>query len=414
MKTILIKQATIVDPKSSFHMQEMDILIEQGIISKIDKSIDAKGLQVLDAKGAFISNGWIDMQASLNDPGFEHKEDISSGLNAAANGGFAYICPSTHTEPPISSKSQIEYLINKSQNIDVTASILPIGTITQNRDGKEMAEFFDMMQAGAKAFSDYKKPIADAGLLRRVLLYAKNVNATLFVHCNDNSIGMDGLMHEGIVSTKLGLKGMPAMSEYIHVQRNITVLEETGGKMHISTISTKESVELIRAAKAKKLDLTCGVALANLVFNDDELNDFNTYYKVNPPLRNNEHISALQEGILDGTIDVIASDHAPQDVESKDLEFDHAAFGMATIETFYPMLLSSGMKLSPEGLVAKLYDAPSRILGLSISTIAEQQKARLTCFNPNMEWDYSGANKKTKGVNNPWMNRKIKGRAFVL
>jgi dihydroorotase len=416
MEKILIQKATILDGHSKYNGQVKDLLIEGGIIKEIADSIPDKGIEkVYKAKGQFVSNGWIDMQANFCDPGFEHKENLLSGLQAAANGGFTMVCPTPNTNPPISNKTQIEYLLNKGKSFHHSLpQILPIGTITQNREGKDIAEMYDMMQAGAKGFSDSKKSMMDSGILYRALMYAKNVNTTLMLHCNDAHLSLGGLMHEGAVSTSMGVKGLPAIAEEIELQRNISLLEYTDGKMHVNTISTTGSVDLVRQAKKKGLKITCGVAVANLLFTDEQVSGFDSFYKVNPPLRNSEHIAALKAGLLDGTIDVIVSDHNPHDIESKDVEFDYADFGMATIETFLPMILESHVNLSPAQLVEKLVSNPTKILGLPQSNIGVGEKANLTIFSFDTEWNYSSLNKKSKAVNSVFVDKNLKGMAAMV
>jgi dihydroorotase len=416
METTLIQKATILDGHSKYNGQVKDILVQGGIIKEIADNISNKGVaHIYKADQQYVSNGWIDMQANFCDPGFEHKENLFSGLQAAGNGGFTQVCPTPNTHPPISNKTQIEYLLNKSKSFNIKLpQILPIGTITQNREGKDIAEMYDMMQAGAKGFSDSKKSMLDSGILYRALMYAKNINATLMLHCNDAHLSLGGLMHEGAISTKMGVKGMPAIAEEIELQRNISLLAYADGSMHINTISTKGSVDLVRQAKQKGLKITCGVAVVNLLYTDEHVSGFDSFYKVNPPLRNAEHIDALKAGLLDGTIDVIVSDHNPHDIESKDVEFDFADFGMSTIETFLPMILAAKLGLSPAQLVEKLVGNPTAILGLSKSKIVEGEKANLTVFSFDTEWSYSGLNKKSKAVNSVMLGKILKGKADAI
>jgi dihydroorotase len=416
METTLIQKATILDVHSKYNGQVKDILIQGGIIKEIADTISDKGVEkIYKADDQFVSNGWIDMQANFCDPGFEHKEDLLSGLKAAANGGFTMVCPTPNTNPPISNKTQIEYLLNKSKSFNSPLpQILPIGTITQNREGKDIAEMYDMILAGAKGFSDSKKSMLDSGILYRALMYAKNINATLMLHCNDAHLSLGGLMHEGAVSTKMGVKGMPAIAEEIELQRNISLLAYADGSMHINTISTAGSVDLVRQAKLKGLKITCGVAIANLLYSDEQLSGFDSFYKVNPPFRSAEHIDALKAGLLDGTIDVIVSDHNPHDIESKDVEFDFADFGMSTIETFLPMILASKLDLSTAQLVEKLVTNPTKILGLNKSKILEGERSNLTVFNFDLEWNYSGLNKKSKAVNSVFVDKNLRGKAVIV
>ncbi len=415
MEKILIKQATIIDFSSPFHQQKKDILFEDGRIKNIADRIDEKADITYAWKHAYLSNGWIDMQANFCDPGLEAKETLLSGLEAAANGGFTAVCPSPNTFPPISNKTQIEYLKIKSKSFaKKLPKLLPVGTITQNGEGKDIAEMYDMMQAGALAFSDYKQPIKDPSLLQRILLYAKNVDAKVCLHCNDQSLASGGLMHEGEVSTRIGVKGMPAIAEEIDLERCISILQYTDGNCHINTISTAASVDLIRNAKMKGLQITCGVSVANLLFTEADVFSFDSFYKVNPPLRSIADQKALHQGLLDGTIDVIISDHCPHDIEAKDVEFDYAEFGMSTIETFLPMLVAAQIGLPIDVLIQKLSVKPSEILGLELGSLQIGAEANATLFSLEENWLYNNATKKSKGINSVFMDQQLFGKAIAI
>jgi dihydroorotase len=380
---ILIKQATVIDSTSQYNCRVVDILIEKGVITQIKKNIvPEKGIKTIEADGLHVSAGWLDMQVNFCDPGYEHKETLDNGLKSAAKGGFTSVCLMSGTNPPLHNKAQIEYVVNRAKGNLV--DVWPIGTLSHNQEGKDLSEMYDMKLSGALAFSDYKKTTKDASLILRALQYAQNINSFIIAHCDDKSISHDGLVNEGVMSTKLGLKGIPALAEEIMLQRNIQILEYTGGKMHIPTISTKGSVELIKKAKAKKLNITCGVAAYNLLLDDSELEGFDTNYKVNPPLRTKEDIDALKKGIADGTIDVIVSDHNPQDIESKDLEFDLADNGMVGSESCFGVLNAAlASKVPLENIINTLTKNPRSILGIDSVTIKEGVEANLTLFNPN-------------------------------
>ncbi|MBC7864359.1 MAG: dihydroorotase, partial [Bacteroidia bacterium] len=328
---ILIRSAKIIDPNSSFNGKKADILIENGEIVEIKQNIKNDKYKVIEGENIHVSPGWFDMQANFRDPGFEHKEDLESGMNCAAAGGFTGVCVMPSTNPPLHSKSQIDYVINKTKGSIV--DVFPVGCISHNYEGKDLAEMHDMKMAGAVAFSDDKKAIKDAGLVLRALQYSHNIGSFIITHCDDASISHGGQMNEGENSTALGLKGMPGLAEELMLERNLSILAYAGGKLHIPTVSTKNSVEMIRLAKAKGLNVTAGVAAVNLFLEDSALNDFDSNLKVNPPLRTKEEIEALKKGLASGVIDVIVSDHSPEDIESKDLEFDYASFGMIGLET---------------------------------------------------------------------------------
>ena len=406
---LLIKQATVIDSTSSHNGRVVDILIEKGVITQIKKSIvPEKGVKTIEAEGLHVSAGWLDMQVNFCDPGYEHKETLNNGLKSAAKGGFTSVCLMSGTNPPLHNKAQIEYVANRAK--DNLVDVLPIGTLSHNQEGKDLSEMYDMKISGAVAFSDYKKSTKDAGLILRALQYSQNINSFIITHCDDKTISHDGLVNEGVTSTKLGLKGIPALAEEIMLQRNIQILEYTGGKMHIPTISTKGSVELIKKAKAKKLNITCGVAAYNLLLDDSELEGFDTNYKVNPPLRTKDDIDALKKGIADGTIDVIVSDHAPQDIESKDLEFDHADNGMIGLESCFGVLnMALSSKLSLENIIDTLTKNPRTILGLDALSVKEGAEANLTLFNPTKKYLFGKSHIVAANKNSGIIGKELKG-----
>ena len=409
---LLIKQATVIDSTSPHNGRVVDILIEKGVITQIKKSITPeKGIKTVEADGLHVSAGWLDMQVNFCDPGYEHKETLSNGLKSAAKGGFTSVCLMSGTNPPLHNKAQIEYVANRANGNLV--DVLPIGTLSHNQEGKDLSEMYDMQLSGALAFSDYKKTTKDAGLILRALQYSQNINSFIITHCDDKTISHDGLVNEGVTSTKLGLKGIPALAEEIMLQRNIQILEYTGGKMHIPTISTKGSVELIKKAKAKKLNITCGVAACNLLLDDSELEGFDTNYKVNPPLRTKEDIDALKKGLADGTIDVIVSDHNPQDIESKDLEFDHADNGMVGLESCFGVLNAAlSSKLSLENIVDALTKNPRAILGIDSVSVKEGVEANLTLFNPTKKYVFEKSHIVAANKNSGIIGKELKGEVI--
>jgi dihydroorotase len=409
---LLIKQATIVDSSSPYNGKAVDVLIEKGIITQIKKSIvSEKGVKTVEVAGMHISTGWIDMQVNFCDPGYEHKETLDNGLKSAARGGFTSVCLMSGTNPPLHNKGQIEYVVNRSRNNLV--DVLPVGTLSHNQEGKDLSEMYDMKLSGAVAFSDYKKTTKDAGLILRALQYSDNIHSFIITHCDDKTISHDGLVNEGVTSTKLGLKGIPALAEEIMLQRNIQILEYTGGKMHIPTISTKGSVELIKKAKAKKLNISCGVAAYNLLLEDTELEGFDTNFKVNPPLRTKDDIEALKKGIADGTIDVVVSDHNPQDIESKDLEFDLADNGMIGLESCFGVLNAAlSSKLSLENIINTLTVNPRTILGLPDVSIKEGTLANLTLFMPSKKYIFESSHVISANKNSGFIGKELKGEVI--
>jgi dihydroorotase len=410
---ILIKQTTLINPISQHHSKVVDILIEKGIISQIKKIIpNEKNYKTIEANGLYTSIGWIDMQVNFCDSGNEHKETLETGLKASAKGGFTGVCVMSGTNPPMHNKAQIEYIKNKTK--DGLVDVYPIGTVSYNQEGKDIAEMYDMQKSGAVAFSDYKKTIKDAGLILRALQYSANINSFIITHCDDKTISHDGQMNEGVVSTKLGLKGMPALAEELMLQRNIQILEYAGGKMHIPSISTKGSVELIKKAKAKKLNITCGVAAYNLLLDETELIGFDTNYKVSPPLRTKEDIDALKKGIIDGTIDVVVSDHNPQDIESKDLEFDLADFGMIGTQIAFNVLLTAIPKIAAEKLVEVISTNARKVLGLNDVTIKEGEPANLTLFTLEGTTVIAEKENASKSKNTPLFGKTLNGKVVCV
>jgi dihydroorotase len=409
---LLLKSARIIDPSSPFNGKKMDILIENGLIKSIKASINSeKNVKVVESQGLSVSPGWFDMQVTFHDPGHEQKEDISSGSAAAAFGGFTGVAVMPSTMPPVHSKAQVEYIKNKSK--EEIVDIFPVGTISHNLEGKDISEMYDMHLSGAVAFSDDKKPVSNAGLLLRALQYTKNFKGLVMTMCDDKTISQEGKMHEGTFSTMLGLKGIPALAEEMMVSRNISLTEYTGGKIHISSVSTARTVALIKAAKAKKINITSSVNAHHLALDDSSLQGFDTNYKVNPPLRAKADIEALKKGLLDGTIDAITSDHLPQEIENKMTEFDYASDGMIGLETAFS-LVNMISEISTEQLVTKLAIAPREILGINVPVIKEGEKANITFFDPKAEWTFEEKHIRSKSKNTPFTGKKMKGKVLGI
>ena len=410
---ILIKSAHIIDSKSPHNGKVMDILIENGIISSIKPKITPeKNIKVIEAENLHISSGWVDMQVNFCDPGFEHKEDLESGLRSAAAGGFTGVAIVSSTNPTIHSKAEVLYIKNKTA--DSIIDVYPIGTLSHKQEGQDISEMYDMQQAGAVAFSDDKKPVENAGLLMRALLYAQNFGGLIITHCDERSISQDGKMNEGITSTQLGLKGIPALAEELMVNRNIFLAEYTNAPIHISNISTQKSAELIRLAKAKGLKVTASINAYNIALDDSVLVGFDSNYKLNPPLRTQTDIEALKKGLSDGTIDAISCDHRPQDVESKDLEFDHSSNGMIGLETAFGLINTNRGKIKLETIIDAITTHPRNILKLEPTKIGEGEKANISLFNPESEWVFEKKHIRSKSVNTPLIGVQLKGRVIGI
>lgn len=410
--TILIKQATVIDPLSDFSGKKVDILVEGGKIIEIKKTIASKAnYKVIEGDELMVSNGWVDLQATFCDPILEHKETIETGSKAAAAGGFTSVCVHGYNQCSINNKSTVEYILNKA---DKTVNLLPIGSITVKTEGKELAEMYDMKLAGARAFSDFKHPITHSGLFIRAVQYAHSINSFIIAHCNDLDISKGGQMNEGPTSTSLGLKGMPAIAEEIMLERNISLLEYAGGKLHVPTISTAASVDLIKKAKAKGLNITAGVAAINLMCDDSALSDFDSNYKVDPPLRTKKDVEALRKGIENGTIDAIVSDHNPQDVESKELEFDLADFGIINLQTAFNCIAEAFKNKEIDKAIEALTNSPRKVLGLPISVIKEDADANLTIFSTKQTSTLTEKNNHSKSKNSPFLNKTLQGKVIGI
>jgi dihydroorotase len=405
---LLIKSATILDPGSPFHQQVADILIEKGQISRIAEDIEADA-ELVDAEGKYVSPGFFDLNCNIGELGLETKEDMQSGTRAAAAGGFTGLALMPNTIPPVHSKAEIEYLLNRSKNNLV--DVYPLGTISHKREGKDLAEMYDMYLSGAKAFTDGNRPVQDAGLMERALLYAQGFDALVFSYPEDTAIAGKAKVNEGEISTLLGMKGIPSLAEELMIARDLYLAEYTVSKIHFSTISTARSVELIREAKRKGLEVTCDVAAHHLVLTDEALVGFDSMYKVKPPLRTKDDVSALIKGLKDGTIDAIVTQHTPHEVEFKDVEFEVAEYGTTGLQTALPLALKSGLPV--ELLIEKLAINPREILGVTVPVIAEGERANLVLFDIDTEWEYTSKNNQSKSVNSPFIGHKLKGKVLL-
>lgn len=411
---LLIKNARIFDGKSESKPQ--DILVKNGVIAEIGTDIQApKNAEIWESPNLCVSPGWMDVGVQACDPGYEHREDLQTVMAASAAGGFTAIACFPNTSPALHSKSEVLYVRNKAESVGIPVAVYPIGAVSHGCEGKDLAELMDMNSAGAIAFSDGHKSVQDAGLLLRAIQYARSFNGLIFNEPQNKTIAAGGQMHEGIMSTSLGLKGLPALAEELMVQRDLSLLEYAGGRLHLHLISSARSVDMIRAAKKQGLDVTCSVAVANLCFTDEKMRTFDSFWKVLPPLRSHTDTQALLEGLADDTIDFICSNHTPWDEEAKNLEFPYAEFGMLGLETAFAICRTFlGNKLTINQLVEKMACAPRRTLGLSIPEIAVGAKADLTAFDPEMEWTYTAKDIRSKSKNSPFIGEKLTGRPIGI
>lgn len=408
---LLLKKARIFDGITKGQGQQ-DILLQNGHIEAIGDNINApKGAEVWESPNLCVSPGWLDVGVYAADPGFEHREDLTSAAAAAAAGGFTAIACFPNTDPALHTKSEILYVKNKAKDLPVHC--YPIGAVSYGCEGKDLAELFDMHHAGAVAFSDGKRSVQDAGLLLRALQYSKAFKGLIINVPHHKTIAAGGQMHEGIMSTSLGLKGLPALAEELMVQRDLSLLEYSEGRLHIHLISTSRSVALIKAAKKAKLPVTCSVAIANLCFTDEKMADFDSNWKVVPPLRSNADTVALLEGLSDGTIDFICSNHTPWHEEAKNLEFTYADFGMIGLETVFALCRTFlSEQLTVHDLVDKLSLAPRRVLGLSTPKITQGEPLEITVFDPDAEWVLEGKDIRSKSRNTPFIGQTFKGKVI--
>ncbi len=409
---VLIKSAKVIDNNSNFNGKIVDILIEKGIISKIGSNLkNPKKIKEISFNDLHVSTGWFDMRANFCDPGHEYKEDLNSGLKAAAKGGFTGVLVMPDSEPATSTKSGIEYIINKTKGNIVDA--LPSGSLSHNCDGNEIAEMYDMHSAGAVAFTDNKKSVSKSNLLNRAMLYSQSFNGLIINHPNDKELSNGGQINEGIVSTELGLKGIPALAEELMVSRDIFLAEYCNSRIHLSNITTKKSVQLIKDAKKKGLQITADVNSYHLLFDETELLHFNNHFKVSPPLRTQEDIKALISGLKDGTIDVICSDHTPEDIENKQCEFDNSAFGMINLQTSFSAANTAiNGKLELGDYISKITSSPRNILGLEKLEIKEGEKANITLFSPSEKWTLIKEDIVSKAKNTPFIDQELTGRVY--
>jgi dihydroorotase len=410
----LLRGARVIDPSQDLDTIK-DVLIVNGSIADIKEKIEISDAEVTDLSGMIVTPGLIDIHAHFREPGYEYKEDIESGSKSAAAGGFTAVACMPNTKPPIDNGSLVEYVKSKVSKVS-KIKILPIGCVSKGQEGKEITEMGDMAQAGAVAFSDDGKPVADSSLMRKAMVYASMFDRVIIDHCEDPSLFEGGQINEGRVSTLLGLTGIPAAAEEIMVARDILLAREMGTRVHIAHISTRGSVELIRKAKSDGVMVTCEVTPHHLTLTEEAVRGYDTNAKVNPPLRTQEDLKALLEGLKDGTIDAIATDHAPHHIDEKDLEFDKAAFGLVGLETALGLVLTKIVGeggLSLNKAVEKMTSGPAKILGLHMGTLKIGAPADITVIDPNRVWTVDKDKFFSKGRNTPFNGWELKGKAVL-
>ena len=415
MDAILIQGGRVVDPASGMD-RVADLLVQERRITKIGDAVKAPdGAEILDAAGLIVAPGLVDMHVHLREPGSEHEETIASGSRAAVSGGFTTVCAMPNTDPCVDNEGAVAFVVRCGHQAD-QANVLPIGAITVGRKGVEMAEMGQMVRAGAVAFSDDGDSVARSGLLRQCMAYGKMFSKPFISHAEDADLAGSGVMHSGAVSARLGLPGIPAESEEVIVSRDIILARMTGCMLHVAHVSTAGSVELIRQAKRRGVPVTAEVTPHHLALTDEAVATFDPNFKMKPPLRTAADVSALKEGLADGTIDCIASDHAPHEREAKELEFLFAPFGVIGLESALAVAvreLIDGEVLDWPGLIAKLSLNPARILGIDRGTLAEGAVADVTLIDPNLEWTIDANAFESKSRNCPFHGELSRGKAVA-
>ncbi|HUI66679.1 MAG TPA: dihydroorotase [Nitrospirota bacterium] len=409
---ILIKNGHIIDPVNKVD-EKLDILVSAGKIAKIEKSgtLPANGGQVIDASGKFVVPGLIDMHVHLREPGFEYKETIATGTAAAKAGGFTSVCCMPNTNPVNDNRSITEFILAQARSS--SARVFPIGAVTKGSKGEELAEMGELHDAGCVAISDDGKPVMNASMMRHAMEYSRIFDMLIISHCEDSTLSFKGVMNDGIVSTELGLRGIPRAAEDVMTARDISLAELTGGRLHIAHVSTAGSVRLIRDAKSRGVKVTAETCPHYFSLTEEAVRGYNTLAKMNPPLRTGDDVAAIRQGLKDGTIDVIATDHAPHAMDEKSGEFDYAPFGIVGLET----ALGLTLKLVQEGVfsmtevIRKLSVNPALILKLEKGTLSVDADADITMIDSNEDWTVDASQFKSKSKNTPFDGWKLRGKA---
>lgn len=411
--SLLLNSVTVSDTTSKYFNSKVNILIDsKGYIKKISKNkISDKVKKVVDLEGLYISESWFDFNANFCDPGYEYKENLKSGVHVAINSGFLDVLITPNTNPIIQTKADVSYIQEKSLNN--FCKIHPSAAISKNFNGKDLNDIIDLHNSGVKAFTNSYSCKESSEMIMNSLLYLNQIDTLLITKPKDRSFS-DGVVNNGYYSNTVGLKGITRISESIAVERDLSILEYVGGKIHFSGISTKESVSIIRDAKTKKLNVTCDVPIHNLILDDSNVVSFDPNYKVDPPLRTKDDIDALIEGINDGTIDIIASHHEPQDIDTKKCEFEKANFGVISLQTFFSNIVQLSRKIPLENLIKTFSTNPKKIFGIESYSVVEGSKASFTVFDPDGSWDYNENSNLSKSINSPWLNWSLKGKVKAV
>ena len=407
--SILIKSAKIFDANSKFNGKTLDILIINGKIQEIAKSIsDSKAKKIINQKNLCISVGWLDTSVCFGEPGLEERETLSNGAKTAAQSGFTDVILNAETDPNLDTKADINYITSKSS--EFISNIHPTGCLTREAKSEKLADLFEMHKSGAIGFYDFKKSLNNPNLLKIALQYVQGFDGLIYSFPFEKSICPEGQIHEGLISTNYGLEGIPALSEEIMLKRDLKLLEYTGGKMHIPCISTKESVELINEAKKNNVNVTCSVSINNLFFNDEKLKNFDTRFKVLPPIRSEVHRKALLKGLDEGIIDFVTSDHTPIDIDNKKTDFVNSLFGSTGLESFFGALNSLFSTEKSIDILTK----NKNIFGIAENKIEEGEVANLTLFDPNYKYTFTKEHITSKSKNSCFINSDLTGKSFGI
>jgi len=400
---IILKSAKVINVESKHNGSKQDILISEGKIKKIGSSISVKNAKTISVKNLHVSTGWFDSSVSFGEPGYEERETLLNGANVASKSGFTDLLLNPSTKPVLDNQTDISFI--KSKSLNSSCNIHPIGALTLSSESKDLAELYDMKNSGAVGFYDFKKPILNSNLLKTALLYSQSFNSVIMSYPQDNSVAKGGLINEGTISVNYGIKGIPNFAEEIQIARDLHVLEYTGGKLHIPTISTKKSLELIKKAKSKGLNVTCSVAVHNLIFNDKKLKDFDTRFKVLPPLREEKDRNALVNGVKTGLIDMVTSDHLPIDLENKKTDIENAKYGTIGLESIFGSLLS----LFDLNQTIEILSRGREIFNIKKPEFEVGSKASLSLFTIN-DYEFSKADILSKSKNSAFLGMKMKGK----
>ncbi len=411
---LLLKGGRVIDPSSKIDAVR-DVLVEDGLVAEVSKTVSSKRAKKINVLGKLVLPGLVDMHAHLREPGREDEETIESGTRAAVRGGFTAVCCMPNTDPPIDDQGTVRFILERAEEYGKCA-VYPVGAITKGRKGLEISEIGDLVEAGCVAVSDDGSAIMNAEIMRRALEYSKRFSIPVISHCENTDMTRSWQMNEGFMSTKLGLKGYPPVAEEIMVARDIALAEYTGGRLHIAHLSTRGSLELVRQAKKKGVAVTCEVTPHHLTLTDELLSSFDTSLKVNPPLRTREDLEELIGGIMDGTVDAIATDHAPHAFFEKEVEFTAAPFGMTGLETALGLILSELVK-NRDFPIAKIAACmscnPARILGLDLGTLRAGARANIAVLDPDLTWKVDSEKFESKSRNSPFVGRELQGGIWL-